>query len=332
RRAYFKAAREEKESDREVTTPQSRAGQGTPGEDESDGPGSSTVATSPTTAISADHPSRRTGTAAARDDDDDDPVSKPSCGSEDGGYDSDYDGDGGCSRASQQAVLPRPPPPSPEHQTREPPHAELADAGARVGVKRLSGLLEDQRVAAAGEWEREKDGDGMTPPDVDDQAGASAAIPSNAVETAVVAEPTGIVHADVANPQQGKQAGSSERRESPVLAKAAVVTPEGVGRVDTAPDDAPVAHVAFARGFPWQGAASRGDAAMRSPGSSAVGPARAEALASPRAAAEMRREMRRETPMPILETGRDPRIDPQTGARMPLPFLGSAPIRRVASF
>lgn len=182
----------------------------------------------------------------------------------------------------------------------------------RVGVKRLSGLLDDQRVAAAGEWEREKDGGGMTPPHaVDEQAGSSSAITSNAVETAVVAESTAIVHADVSIPQQPKQAASPERREWPVLAKAAVVTP------GTAPNVASVA---------------RGDAAMRSPGSSAVGPARAEALASPSAAAEMLREMRRETQMPILETGRDPRIDPQTGARVPLPFLGSARIRRVASF
>ncbi|CAM9931460.1 unnamed protein product [Ectocarpus sp. 6 AP-2014] len=326
RRAYFKAAREEKENDREVTS-QSRDGQGTPGRDEFDRPGSSPVATSPTTATSAGHPSSRNGSAAAAHDVDDDLPSKPSCGSrDDGGDDSDYDDRGGCSRASQ-AVLPRPPPPSPEHQTRE-PHAELDDAGVRVGVKRLSGLLDDQRVAAAGEWEREKDGGGMTPPhDVDEQAGASAAITSNAVETVVVAESTAIVHADVAVPQQRKQAASPERLVRPVLAKAAEVTPEGIGRAGTSPDITSVA-----RGFPWRGAGPRGDAAMRSPGSSAVGPARAKALACPCAAAEMRREMRRETQMPILETGRDPRIDPQTGARVPLPFLGSARIRRVASF
>lgn len=321
RRAYLKAPREEKEDDGEVTL-QTRPGQGTPGQDEFDRPGSSPVATSPTTATnSSDHPSRRTG-ASGCDEDADYLPSKPS----DDGYDSDYDGDGGSSRTSQ-AALPRPPPPSPEHQARA-PHAELDDAGVRVGVKRLSGLLDDQRVAAAGEWEREKDGDGgMTPRDVDEQAGASAAIASNAVETAVVAESTAIVHADVVNTQQGKQAASPERVESPVVAKAAVVTPEGIGRVDIAPDIASIA-----RGFPWRGAGSRGDAAMRSPGSSAVGPARAKALVCPRAAADMRREMRRETPVPILEKGRDPRIDPQTGARMPLPFLGSAPIRRVASF
>ncbi|CAB1117030.1 unnamed protein product [Ectocarpus sp. CCAP 1310/34] len=320
RRAYFKAAREEKESDGEVTPP-SRAGQGTPGQDEFDRPGSSPVATSPTTATSAGLSSSRSGSAVAAHDDDDDLLSKPSCGSRgDGGYDSDCDDSGGCSRASQ-AVLPRPPPPSPEHQTHE-PHVELDDAGVLVGVKRLSGLLDDQRVAVAGEWERENDGGGMTPPHaVNEQAGSSAAITSNAVETAVVAESTATVHADVFIPQQPKQAASPERREWPVLAKAAVVTP------GTAPNVASVA-----RGFPWREAGSRGDAAMRSPGSVAVGPARAEELACPRAAAEVRREIRRETQLPILETGRDPRIDPRTGARVPLPFLGSAPIRRVASF
>ncbi|CAN0217068.1 unnamed protein product [Ectocarpus sp. 12 AP-2014] len=324
RRAYFKAAREEKENDREVTPP-SRAGQGTPGQDEFDRPGSSPVATPPTTATSAGLSSGRNGSTAAAHDVGDDLLSKPSCGSrDDGGYDSDYDDSGGCSRASQAVLPPRPPPPSPEHQTRE-PQVELVDAGVRVGVKRLSGMLDDQRVAAAGEWERETDGGGMTPPhDVDEQAGASAAITSNALETAVVAEST---HANVAVPQQRKQAASPERRVWPVLGKAAEVTPEDIGLVGASPDVTSVA-----RGFPWRGAGPRGDAAMRSPGSSTVGPARAKALACPRAAAEMRREMRRETQIPILETGRDPRIDPQTGARVQLPFLGSSRIRRVASF
>eukprot|EP00903_Cladosiphon_okamuranus_P011232 g10596.t1 len=94
-----------------------------------------------------------------------------------------------------------------------------------------------------------------------------------------------------------------------------------------------------ARGFPWRaaGTGSRAEAvalaaaeaaARRSPGSSMVGAARASSRAF---GGGVRWKRPSGEPKVVLEMGRDLRVDPRTGGRVPLTFLGERPIRRVAS-
>eukprot|EP00752_Nemacystus_decipiens_P017874 g16024.t1 len=262
---------------------------------------------------------------------------------------------------AQDVPSPPPPPPSPEGTTRP------CRAGDEAGVEeRGQNPRGSEADVAAGsgavlgldKLEPKSEGAPTARPMVGEAAAATAAELSMPPAGSAAAEMPALPERESSpapDAEGGKNARAAAVLAAPVPTAPCAASAAALGGFEPARNKDPSVDVAVvARGFPWRAAGTRTRAeavavaaaeaaARRSPGSSVVAAARAASRArgarggvggdGAGGGGNKWKRPRDEPTAVVLEVGRGRlRIDPRTGLRVPLPFLGEAPIRRVASF